>query len=143
MPTRHPRGQTYGSRQQTEPMARQATQEGQQPGPMGMDPETLERQMPRRTAALSQPSERPDEPFTAGEPIGPGPGPEAVSQPDRRPRANPNYERLHEYLPAIEFRASQEDSSYSLRSLAFRIRSSLPPDFSWIPNVPEHSQEDF
>lgn len=46
----------------------------QQGAPMAAAPET-----PRPSAIpLSAPSERPDEPVTAGAPVGPGPGPEAL-----------------------------------------------------------------
>lgn len=65
-----------------------------------------------------RPTERPDEPVTAGVPVGPGPGPEALSIRDDQGLTD-----ILGYLPALEILASQPGSSQQLRTLVRRIRA--------------------
>ena len=65
---------------------------------------------------LTDPTERPDEPITAGAPLGPGPGP-AESSPSQ------DNQKLLQYLPAILQQANSRDSSQQIRSLAMYLRS--------------------
>ena len=59
------------------------------------------------------PSERPDEPITAGAPFGAGPGPEALGLPSRNDEAK----ALLKYLPMLERRASSPDASPTFQNI--------------------------
>lgn len=77
--------------------------------------------------SFARPTERPEEPLTAGLPFGPGPGPEALL---RRPEQEPSLdaqdaEALRSRLPFIEFMASQPGASPSTRLIARRLRGQL------------------
>ena len=67
-------GQTYGEGA--------AQMRSQQAVPMGRSPVEVAPQRPRPVpgtiGALTRPTERPNEPITAGSPFGPGPGPEVM-----------------------------------------------------------------
>jgi len=65
---------------------------------------------------LTAPTEYPEEPITAGAPLGPGPGP-AESSPSQ------DNQKLLQYLPAILQQANSRDSSQQIRSLAMYLRS--------------------
>lgn len=71
----------------------------------------------RPTVSLDDPSERDYEPVTAGLPVGPGPGPEALGM-----GFEPERDRLRDYLPMLELVASQPGSSSALRQLVRTIR---------------------
>lgn len=73
-------GQTYG-----EGAAQQRSQALVAPGSAQQDVAAQQMAARIRPGArpLGRPTERPDEPITAGAPFGPGPGPEAVSMPAR------------------------------------------------------------
>jgi hypothetical protein len=63
---------------------------------------------------LTAPTEFPDEPITAGAPLGPGPGPE--------PQPNDDAQRLLKYLPAIMRQAESPDSGQQIKMLAQYLR---------------------
>lgn len=64
------------------------------------------------------PSERPDEPVTAGAPFGPGPGPEVLGIPSRDDEAK----ALLKYLPMMERRASSADASPTFRNIVAYLK---------------------
>ena len=69
-------GQTYGvAKQQMD--AQRAVPIGKSPA----DVAAIQRPTPGSLGALTAPTQRPNEPITAGAPFGPGPGPEAMSRP--------------------------------------------------------------
>lgn len=73
---------------------------------------------------LGAPTNRPDEPVTAGNPLGPGIGPMAagVSQAGANQQ---DAEALVRMLPLLEFVANQPGSAPSTRSLVRQIRAYL------------------
>jgi len=64
---------------------------------------------------LTAPTEYPDEPITAGAPLGPGPGPTQVDP-------NADAKRLLKYLPAIMQQAESPDSGQQIKMLAQYLR---------------------
>lgn len=69
---------------------------------------------------LGEPSQRPDEPVTAGAPVGPGVGPEAAGI---RSVADQDYESLKPMLPSLEYQANMPGSSPGLRALVRAIKA--------------------
>jgi len=67
---------------------------------------------------LTDPTERPDEPITAGAPLGPGPGPtpQPISSPD-------DIQKILPYLPIIEARANMSESSQTLRNIVQYLKT--------------------
>ena len=63
---------------------------------------------------LTDPTERPDEPITAGAPLGAGPGP--TPQPNEAANLLP-------YLPVLEARANMPESSQTLRNIVNYLKS--------------------
>lgn len=123
-PVRTVPGQTYGEAGQQAAAQAQiplpATQPitGQPVGPGA--PAPLEQAVP-----LLAPSDRPDEPLTAGAPVGPGPGPEAVGllgQPDH----TADLLAMAPYMPVLEYMVSQPDASPTTRNWVRRLRGALP-----------------
>lgn len=72
---------------------------------------------------LYQPTAWPDEPVTAGVPIGPGPGPEALPPNLAPPPPISDLERMRPYLPTLELMASQPNASPSFRNWVRRLRA--------------------
>lgn len=68
---------------------------------------------------LGAPSERPDEPVTAGAPVGEGPGPEALGFGDGPP---PEMQTLKKYLPLLEPVVNRPDVPDSVRQLYLFVR---------------------
>jgi hypothetical protein len=63
---------------------------------------------------LDAPTERPDEPVTAGAPSGPGPGPEQLGM---SPKSMlDDYKALRAYLPLMQMYADSEASSGTMRA---------------------------
>lgn len=69
---------------------------------------------------LGAPSERPDEPVTAGAPVGEGPGLEALGMGDPKPEMA----ALKKYLPLLEPVVNRADAPDSLRQLYMFVRDS-------------------
>lgn len=67
---------------------------------------------------LTDPTERPDEPITAGAPLGAGPGPtpQPISSPD-------DVQKILPYLPIIEARANMAESSQTLRNIVQYLKT--------------------
>lgn len=71
-------------------------------------------------APFDRPTERPMEPLTAGLPVGPGPGPEAVGM-----GPTDNLEKLRPMLPVLELLAGQPGVGVEARNLVRRLRGGL------------------
>lgn len=77
---------------------------------------------------FTRPTERPNEPVTAGLPFGPGPGRESLEQRLPQPvQRDPDLEALRPYLGTLELLASQPDTSIAARNFIRRIRGGMPP----------------
>lgn len=105
-------GQTYGDQAQQQralqvvPLPNQAP-----PGPQAPPPGAV---------PFDHPTQRPNEPVTAGLPSGPGPGPEMlgnINPPD------PQIAKLSQYLPVLEVMASQPNASDTLQQWVRYLRS--------------------
>jgi len=81
----------YGDRKATEELMSSAPMAKQQPAPA-----------PRPITGLFEPSARPNEPVTAGNPLGAGPGPEAIVLPARSFNPTEILTRLAENDPSGE-----------------------------------------
>lgn len=91
-------------------------------GARGSDVRAAAMQQP--VTPLFAPSQRPDEPVTAGIPMGDGPGPEILginnnldTQEDR--------DRMISYLPALEVVAASPNSSQAFRNYVRQLRANL------------------
>lgn len=71
---------------------------------------------------LTAPTDRPDEPLTAGSPMGDGPGMEMLTRDQQRKEI----EGLGRYLPMMERMAGRVDAPRSFRALVQFIRASSP-----------------
>lgn len=91
-----------------------------------MDPRDAAQAMTPPTGTLTGPTRRPNEPPTAGLPLGPGPGPEAVP-PVGRPAISSDALLFARYLPAFELLASAPSSTSQMRQMVRRLRSQIPP----------------
>lgn len=69
---------------------------------------------------IGAPTERPDEPTTAGAPVGDGPGPEALGMGD----PSPEMATLKKYLPLLEPVVNRSDVPDSVRQLYLFVRDS-------------------
>ena len=76
---------------------------------------------PDQTPNLSDPTQRPMEPITAGLPSGPGPGPEALTNFDPRPNET---QALKKWLPLLEPIMNSPDTPDSAKILIRYIRGS-------------------
>jgi len=68
------------------------------------------------------PSQRPEEPITAGAPFGPGPGP---SVPPPGQMSQEQQQRLRSYLPVLIVMASRPEASSSLKQYVRQLRGEL------------------
>ena len=82
--------------------------------------------LPGSLTALDAPSERPDEPITAGLPMGAGPGPEALGMRPGGPTLDMT--QLARYLPALEHMQSMPGISRKTRNLIRLLRAAVPPE---------------
>jgi len=97
---------------------RKAMQELQQSAPMQGNPipssPAPSISAPRSPVTnLFAPTELPDEPITAGAPVGPGRSPESVGQ----------YSMIEKYMPQLESLAAKEDSPESFRIFLGLVKS--------------------
>lgn len=96
----------------------QAYQAAQGAAPMSASGPDLSSVIP-----FGAPSQRPDEPVTAGLPGGPGAGP---SVPPVAPAVDPDRaKRIQAYLPVLVMLASQDDADPNTRQLVRQIRADL------------------
>jgi hypothetical protein len=128
-------GQQYGkagaqlASQRQVPVARPATDVVPTVAPAPTAPRPLSGTIPGlapgTVTPLDAPTERPNEPITAGLPIGPGAGPEVLgalgAQPD-----DDGVGDLAPYLPMLEFMASQPGASTQTRNFVRRLRGAKP-----------------
>lgn len=112
-PTAAP-GQTYGQAG-AQLSAQQAMPMGAQPGPSGPPPAPSAGPpvAPGSLGAFDGPTQRPNEPVTAGADAGPGPGSEILGLPSTQP--NPDIERILPALPLLERIASDPSASAGTR----------------------------
>lgn len=82
---------------------------------------------PIEVTPMGAPSQRPDEPVTAGAPMGEGVGPEAMGliPQDQRMR-DADLQRLKAYLPYFEWMASLPGASASTRAFVRQMKSRIP-----------------
>jgi hypothetical protein len=73
---------------------------------------------------LFAPSQRPDEPITAGIPMGDGPGPEVLGINNNQDTEQDRI-RLISYLPALEAAAADPNSSQAFRNYVRVLRANL------------------
>jgi hypothetical protein len=73
---------------------------------------------------ITAPTERPEEPETAGMPFGEGPGPEALGLPNRADKFNED-SMVAKYIPMLEKMASEEDAPESFRLFVQQVRGRL------------------
>lgn len=81
--------------------------------------------MPKVTG-LGAPTERPTEPVTAGLPIGPGPGPEALGKPNAAQQKLQDFEALADYLPQFEQYVFNGKASNTMKAFVKYLRSQTP-----------------
>ena len=79
-------------------------------------------QMPN-VVPLNAPTQRPDEPITAGAPMGPGPGPEAIGLGKPSQQSVQDAVGLGVYLPSLEQAASVPNAPQSFVRFVKYIRS--------------------
>lgn len=101
------------------------------PGPQGSMQDQAPMPIPGSLGGLTDPSTS-SNPITHGASFGPGLD---LSQLPVNPKPSPpltpqiDAAFMVNYLPLLESRASQPDSSFALRAWVRRLRSALPPDF--------------
>jgi hypothetical protein len=122
-------GQPYGQRQELE----QAQAALPVPDEQARWQQALEQGagMGDQAVGLGAPSGRPGEPVTAGLPMGPGPGPEAVQQHRDPEGIPPELVAAARWLPAAELRAADPRTSSAFRQYVRYVRSQLPADFNF------------
>lgn len=82
-------------------------------------------QMPN-VPSLGAPSARPNEPITAGIPLGPGPGPEALGKKGPADQKLADLQALADYLPQFERYANTPGASNMMKSFIKYLRSQTP-----------------
>lgn len=121
-PVQAPSGGGYGDRKALEDAQRAMPLEnaaGAQAATQGAAPPPSV--MPGDLGPLNRPSDRPNEPVTAGAPLGPGPnamGPMPTDDIELR--------NMAQYLPALELLASLPNTSISTRNFIRRLRGATP-----------------
>jgi hypothetical protein len=74
---------------------------------------------------LYAPTQRPEEPVTAGIPMGAGPGPEVLGMNQPSADTDADRQKLLSYLPALETIAQSPSSSQSFRNYVRLLRANL------------------
>lgn len=72
---------------------------------------------------LSAPTQRPNEPVTAGAALGPGPGREALGIPSPADERLQDFDKLAQYLPLMEMYANTPMSSGTMKTFVRFLRS--------------------
>lgn len=75
-----------------------------------------------------RPTERPNEPLTAGIPMGAGPGPEALGSLQQSDPDQEDMLALAPKLPMLELVANLPDTSVATRNFVRRLRGAVPPE---------------
>jgi hypothetical protein len=81
-------------------------------------------QMPGEVVPLDAPSQRPNEPLTAGLPVGPGAGPEVLGA--LASKSTDGLEDMAQWLPMLEFAASRPSATAQYRNFVRQLRGSTP-----------------
>lgn len=80
--------------------------------------------MPVEVTPFNAPTQNPDEPVTAGSPMGAGVGPEALGLSNPMEQADrEDAQRLLQYLPVLEFVANRPGSSAAMRAMVRQIKA--------------------
>lgn len=125
-----PSGQPYGQRQEMRELAEA------HPVQAIADPAEVANRVKNTNTPLSAPSSEPDRPVQDGLSKGPGRGPESIEQANRpQVTDQQHFNSLIRYLPLLEHKASQSDSSAALRSLVFRTRAARAPSHSFMEDA--------
>lgn len=116
-------GKAMEQLQAAAPMAANDVPQQQQPSgpppPGGGAP-----RIPVDVTPFNAPTQNPDEPITAGSPMGAGIGPEALGLQDPMAQADKqDAQRLLQYLPALEFIANRPGSSNAMRAYVRQIKA--------------------
>lgn len=107
----------YQDAQQSAPMAESAGGLGAAGAPVASGPD-LSNIIP-----MGAPTQNPDEPITAGMPMGAGPG---STMPPTQPTLSPeDAKRLQAYIPTLVLLASREDASPATRQFVRQLRAEL------------------
>ena len=101
------------------PLAKTADVRATSRSEMGMAPSQT-----RAVTPLFAPSERPDEPVTAGIAMGDGPGPEVLGI-NNNLDTQEDKDRMLSYLPALEVVAASPNSSQAFRNYVRQLRANL------------------
>ena len=101
------------------PLAKTADVRATSRSEMGMAPSQT-----RAVTPLFAPSERPDEPVTAGIAMGEGPGPEVLGI-NNNLDTQEDKDRMLSYLPALEVVAASPNSSQAFRNYVRQLRANL------------------
>lgn len=107
---------------------RQEMRQLQQDAPLAAAPGTTSPSSGGPAPALTPfdaPSASPDQPVTAGAPMGDGPGPEALGLPSTDTDTNADLEKLRPYLPTFIARANDPNSTQSFRNYVRMLRTAL------------------
>lgn len=119
-PVRYISGLPYGQGQ--------ATMAQEQAAPMAATEQTFIPSAPLRNlpqvTPITEPTQRPNEPVTAGSPIGPGAGTEALSLPSNED-TDEDRRRLLSYIPVLEVAAQSPNSSQAFRNYVRVLRANL------------------
>jgi hypothetical protein len=98
-------GQAMMDLQRSAPMAASGAQtQGQMPSPQPSAAPPV---------PLDAPTQRPDEPLTAGNPRGPGPGPEVLTDNTPKGQSRAELKAFQKYLPALMEQANAPDAPAS------------------------------
>jgi len=82
------------------------------------------RKQPVQPIGMFEPTQRPEEPVTAGVDVGPGPGSSALMM-NQQMDTTEDMDRLRSYLPALEVAAQNPKSSQAFRNYVRTLRAQL------------------
>jgi hypothetical protein len=109
--------QAFQNAQQAAPMSESAGGMSAPQAPMGGGPD------PSKLVPMDAPSQYPDQPVTAGLPMGPGAG---SSMPPTQPTLTPDeVARLRPYIPTLVMLASQTESNPATKQFVRQLRAEL------------------
>lgn len=116
--------QSYGDASQFKSLEQAAPMAGSSPTPA--PPAAQQPRQPIDVTPFNAPSNRPNEPVTAGSPLGPGPGLESLGLIPREDQVRmQDAQQLAQYLPVLEYTANLPGSTPSMRALVRRLKGML------------------
>lgn len=114
-PVRAPSGGAYGERTELEQLQQAAPLSASPGGESGAPaPDLME-----GLIGFAEPTQLPEEPVTAGAPLGEGPGLEALGLPNQ---PGEDIKNLLQYLPVLEHMANQPGASKAARNLVRQLK---------------------